>query len=483
LTLPIVEKPITIKVLIQEWVDAPFNKNWKAWTNLTEATNINFDFTVTNSDSFDQKLKLLYSTDELPDLVTNSLDMTNEFGMQGGVVDLKKYFSIMPNLKKYMDAHPEAVSTIKADNNAIYYAPNISPAKFITTWIYRDDIFIKNKITPPETTDQLHNVLKWLKQKYPDTYPLTSRLGITGQFGIFATIAPQWNSGYNMYFNNTSGKWQYGPIEDGYKQMVMFLNQLYKEGLFDKEFATLSTKQWEDKLFSDKTFVSIDWIYRIDTMRVAGQKINPDFSLSGLVPIYKPGVGSPKISTRMEAQATDGYMIPDNSKYIKEVCKLLDFYYSPGGSILQTFGKVGDTCIKKADGSYDYTPDIITPSNPNGKYDYITYFGFETFGNMAVETMPHFKLTYPSAQFWNTWNKYDKINAGLPPAPVLKYSADEKAQAANLETTINDYSDSQISNFIVNGNFQDWDTFVNKVKSLKVDELIKLYNDVYDKHK
>jgi len=36
---------------------------------------------------------------------------------------------------------------------------------------------------------------------------------------------------------------------------------------------------------------------------------------------------------------------------------------------------------------------------------------------------------------------------------------------------------------VVKGNFQDWDQFVAKAKSYKVDRLVELYNQVYKQSK
>lgn len=239
IALPLVTKPTTLKYYVQEHPSTPFKKDWVIWKNLSEATGVTFDFVVVGADTFEQKMRLLYSTNDLPDIVATRLFLANEFGSQGGIENIFANLDRMPNFAKTLKAYPDAKAMITTLDNKAYYFPVVGSAKYLLTYLYRSDTFKKLGITPPEFTDDFTAALKALRQAYPEVYPFSSRRGITDQFSFFATIAPQWNTGHNMYLDPATDAYKYGPIEDNYKRMLQYFNKLYNEKLLDPEWATL----------------------------------------------------------------------------------------------------------------------------------------------------------------------------------------------------------------------------------------------------
>jgi putative aldouronate transport system substrate-binding protein len=308
--LPLVSKPTTLKYYVQEHPSTPFKKDWVIWKNLSEATGIAFDFVVVGADTFEQKMRLLYSTNDLPDIVATRLFLANEFGSQGGIENIFANLDKLPNFSKALKTYPDAKAMITTLDNKAYYFPVLGTAKYLLTYLYRSDTFQKLGITPPVFTDDFEAALKKLREAYPDVYPFSSRRGITDQFSFFATIAPQWKTGQNMYLDLSTDTYKFGPIEDNYKRMLQYFNKLYNEKLLDPEWATLATKQWEDKLINSRTFVTLDYIYRIETMLPAARAVNPEWTLDGLMPITEKGFGQPKLWVRNNSSDTDGFLVP-----------------------------------------------------------------------------------------------------------------------------------------------------------------------------
>lgn len=477
---------IKISYLIQEHGSTPFNKDWVLWKNITEATNIEFDFMPAAGEAFIQKLRMLFATNDLPDLINFNLATANEFGVTGQLVKLNEHLDKMPNFVKILDAEKSARDTLTAGDGNMYFAPVVGLPKYTKIWLYRADIFEKHGLKPPANTDELYEVLKQLKQLYPNSTPLISRNIMNSAIGNwFTDLTYQWETGQMMYYNNKAGKWQFGPIEDNFKAMLQYLNKLLSEKLLDPEWSTLATKQWEDKMYADdQAFVTYDFIYRIETMLPAATAKNPNWKLKALPPIIQEGLGEGKYPIRSQIVQSDGMMVSSDSKYVNELMKFFDFLYSDEGSLLANFGKVGDTAVKNADGSYNWTGNIKTPMNPSGTDEYNTKFGFLTLGSYLLANPNTNEILYLSNKdVRDAFDEFDRNNYPAPLQPVLKFTEEERKQLADLESAIWDYSLAEQVKFVQNGGFDRWDAYVGKIKEMNVDKLVELYNTMQARQK
>ena len=474
------DQKIKVTYLIQEHPSWPFNKDWTFWKDIQEATNIEFDFITSTGDAMGQKLKMLSATNDLPDLINYNLATANELGLLGQLTKVNEYMDKMPNFQReVMNASPDAKDILTAGDGNIYFMPQVGLPKYTKVWLYRSDIFKKHNLTPPTNTDELYNVLKELKKLYPDSTPLTSRNAMTSAISDwFLDLTLQWDTGEMVYYNEKTGKWQFGPIEDNYKAMLQFLNKLMSEGLLDPEWSTLATKQWEDKLYAnDKAFVTYDFVYRIETMLAVATQQNPDWKLEALVPVTQDGIGEKKYSIRSQIVQSDGYMISAKSKYVNELFKYADYMYSREGALLSNFGKVGETAVLNPDGSYDYSKDIKTPRNPSGTKEYQADFGFMSLGSFFVNTPDANEILYLSNKDVKAaFDLFDKNGYAQVLQPVKTFTEDERKQVAELESSIRDYTIAQVVSFVQKGGFDQWDAYVAKIKDLKVDQLLEIYN-------
>lgn len=485
-TNPVSDKKIKASFLIQEHPSWPFKKDWTVWKNLQEATNIEFDFIPASGDAFSQKLKLMSATNDLPDLVGFNLATANELGVAGQLAKVNDYLHLMPNLKKILETEKDAKEVLTAGDGNIYFMPQIGLPKYTKVWLYRADIFAKHNLKPPTNTTELYDVLKKLKQLYPDSTPLVSRNTMSSPIGNwFLDLGPQWGTGDMVYFNRKTNKWQFGPMENNFKSMLQYLNKLYSEKLLDPEWATLATKQWEDKLYADdKAFITYDFIYRIETMLPLATQKNPNWKLLATEPLIQDGIGDKKYLVRSQIVQTDGYMISSKAKNKEELFKYADFLYGEEGARLSNFGKVGETAVKNADGTYNWTSDVKTPMNPNGKNEYTAYYGFLSLGSVLRNTPDSNQILYLSNKdVKSAFELFDKNNYGLPPAPVLKFTEAERKQVAELEAAIRDYTVPRMVAFVQNGDFDKWDDHVAKVKQLKIDQLLEIYNKMQERQK
>lgn len=113
--------------------------------------------------------------------------------------------------------------------------------------MYRKDIFDKHSIAAPDGPDSWYNALKKLKEIYPDSTPLVNKY----KSGIFNFYTLSWGTSQTIHYQEEKTKWEYGPISDEFKDMVIYFTRLYEEGLIDPAFMTASADDWTAKMTQD----------------------------------------------------------------------------------------------------------------------------------------------------------------------------------------------------------------------------------------
>lgn len=118
-----------------------------AFTKTEEGKNVEFNFEeIPTTDAFNQKIKLLISSGDLPDIVFNGGNNITEMAAKSGkVADLTPYFDADPEWKALFDETSLAFNTV---DGKIYGVPVSKEISFI---YYNKDLFSQAGITPPET--------------------------------------------------------------------------------------------------------------------------------------------------------------------------------------------------------------------------------------------------------------------------------------------------------------------------------------------
>lgn len=99
---------------------------------------------------------------------------------------------------------------------------------------------------------------------------------------------------------------------------------------------------------------------------------------------------------------------------------------------------------------------------------------------LGVMTNISNELTSVTQHALNNWKKYKNTGSLLDYLPLM--NDQESAQAAKLQTYINDWMEQSIPDLIKNG-LDGWDTYVKKLNKYGPQKLTKIYQDVLDRIK
>lgn len=475
---------ITVSYLVTEDI-IPMNEDWIVFKEIEEKTNIKMKLVTVTDASYKEKLNALIASDDLPDLLSLiDGEDAKKYGPDGAFVNLSDYMDKMPNFKKYMDKFDttaDSYKVCKASDGNIYQAPRIVDFMWITqSYSVRSDLLKKHDIKTPDTFDEIYNMLVELKKLYPDSTPVVNRWGPNN---FFSSVARFMHTGLDIQFDHEKNEYRYYPYDEDFKEALLFVQKLYKEELLDPDFATTSMDMFTEKQTTGKAFLMYLFFVENDTNTMLGREItnDPEFTIESIIPpVYKGERGKGYVTPNVDL----GYSkaISSKSKYVEQLVKYIDWLYSEEGIETVTFGKEGETFERDANGNIVLTDNVKSPTKPEGKNDYETYYGlfkqeiYTVQTDYAMDAIVRGPLFKKAQKIMVENNCYDKLQ------PVINLSSEDKEEISNIVTQVNTLRDETIVK-VITGEYSidEVDDFLKKAKDLKIDKAIELYNEQYKK--
>jgi len=474
---PIVQEPIKLKMFTRiAPVNGPF-KDMPVFQDYEKMSNVQVEFIEAPTDGFQEKKNLLFASNELPDVLYRSgltpLEAVR-YGAGGQLIPLEDLIrDYAPNLTKLMEEYPEIRAAITTPEGHIYAIPGIvtlGSARTDKKWINRAWLE-KLSLQVPETTDELYDVLVAFRDQDPngngqkDEIPMTARVGLhivtmmSGSFGMDQQF------GYNI--NIVDDKVEIWMGSERNKEMLMYLNKLYKEKLLDPEVFSHTEAQYLAKQGSGKTGVFFDQTNN-NFLPIADQ-------YEGMAPPAGPHGDRMQSQTSPVPRDPGAYAITSENKHPEASIRWIDYFYSDEGSTLLRFGREGE--------HYELKDGI-----PYYKEEYSTSETQPKITPYAGGGAPHL-ISEQVSSYINPPQVQEAQKKLDPFMPEVRYAApmfDEKtAQEVNiLRNDIDKYYEEQSTKFIAGAlSFDKWEEFQSTLKKMKIDQLQQLYQDAYDKMK
>lgn len=470
---PLFSKPVSISMMIRSNPSWPFQKDWYVKKLIKEETNVDLDVMVVPEEGYQSKANVMFASGKLPDLIwCIGNDLARQYGPQGALVDVLKHADQMPNFKKWYEANTDYALNFVSADGALYQMPEQGADESNRQgWMYRKDVFDKLKIPVPTNQEEFYSALKKLKEANPQSYPFVFRDALEVKMAL---MAPSWGSDYPdpvdgrmMRYDYDTQKWMFGPTDQNYRQMLQFYNKLYKEGLMMPNVLSIDTKGWQDAISNSDSFVTLDYLSRIDFFNTAMRQSNPEFTMGFMTP---PAFGTNGVS-KMAYSAKDilGFVVSGQTKHLDEVLKYLDWMYSDKAADLLSWGREGET-YKTENGERKWINFKTSADVSKGT-------GFETDGFYQVFDFDAEFATYSD-------DIKDAVKqsreSDMKRQPVLSYTEDETEIYDTVGTSILNYVAEETSKFILGErSFDTWDDYVKHINELGLDQLTKIHEDSY----
>lgn len=470
------DKPVNFSMLTPSHASWPFQDDWYVLDLVKEKTNVDFTITSVDTEGFAEKLNLTMSSGKLPDLIyLLNTNIVQQYGSQGAFINVFDHMDKMPNFKKWYEANTQYALSYMSSDGALYQFPQHGVEETNRRgWMYRADVFEELKLEVPTNQEEFYNVLVKLKEAYPDSYPLGFR-SFVSSLNQLNMISPSWGTYHitnedNRFFgyDYDAKDWVFGPITNEYKEMVTFYNKLYKEGLLLPNFLTIDTKGWQDVIANSDSFITLDYLSRIDFFNNSMRPSDPEFTMSFMPPASFGENG--KAMFPYSAKAMMGFVVSSQTKQLDDVLAYVDWMYSEEGRELMSWGRPNELYTEDASGNRTWK-DFKTAAEMKQGTGLQTYGFYELYDfNGELSTFsPECRAATEEAR------KYD-----LQAQPVLAFTDEEKEVVDTVGVNIQTHVSEQISKFLLGErSMSEWDKYVAEIEALGLDKLKAVHESSY----
>ncbi|SFT13122.1 extracellular solute-binding protein [Paenibacillus sp. BC26] len=313
-----------------------------------------------------EKLNLMLASGDLPDIILmdRGSDIVNKYIAAGAIIplddlienfgpDVKSQYGEVLQKTRYTDGKNYYLSNwYGMDNSPVF---GIQMRKDLLKELAPD----KAEGGQPFTTDEFEQLLKDFKAKHPNidgkaSIPLT--LNAENMGAVLGTFKGMW--GMKAYYED-GGSLKFDVKDPKYREMILYMNKLYREELIDPEWAVNKTQTWEQKLSNGFVFSTASAYWdpgnANNALLKSGGADHQLFSYK----VVAPGV-DPSATTfgPRSPLGWDAIAISKNNKHPEETMKFINFLASEEGQYLLMWGIEGQTWDMK-DGKHTPKPEVL----------------------------------------------------------------------------------------------------------------------------
>ena len=477
---PIVNESITLRVF---GCKDPNHASWKdilIFKEYEKMTNVHMQFEETPQEGCAEKKNLLLASNTLPDIFLRA-SLTNTdlaiYGMQEQVlVPLEGYIDqYAPNLKKLFEEYPDARKTITAPDGHIYALPMmrvLGSERSDKIWI--NETWLRNlQLEKPTNLEELKTVLRAFRDQDPNGngQPDEIPLGLRDMGMVFTVFAGSWglDSQLGYRINIENDKVHIWLTDDRFKDMLMFLNEMYEENILWADFYKRDLPKWRSNL--SQALIGMFFIQASDPF------VNVEDQFTGMAPIIGP-YGDQKYSAAAPIASPNGtFAITKANKHPEASIRWVDYFYGEEGSMFARFGVEGVSYTMK-DGKPEFLDSILNDSRglmaamgeinlvPGGGFPHLVIekTGGPTNNEKVREVQSYIENYIPDVIYG---------------APIFDKETNETILP--IKADIDKFVEESVAKFIIGElSFDAWDDYVKTLKQMGIDQLEAAYQKAYD---
>lgn len=504
ISLPL-QETMTLNILTQSSPLAPADPNDKLiWQRYEDETNVHINWTNYSNDVFAEKRNLKIASNELPDAIFDAglsdYDILS-YAEDEVIIPVEDLIdNHMPNLKKIFDENPEYRDFVTAPDGHIYTFPWIEElgagkdsihSVANIPWI--NQTWLNNLgLEMPTTTDELANVLQQFKEKDADgdgdpnnELPISFIYGDGGNSNNFLYGSFGYGDNGDHIVVNNDGEVVYTLADEGYKEAVKYMNELYTKGLVDKEVFTQDWNTYASKGKSQKYGMYFTWDMGNVSGFTSGDYSDPDNIVSDYVampPLAGPD-GNVNVNRSNGFGLDRGRMVicADNQNPIL-TAKWIDGLYAPLQSVQDNWGTYGDETQANI---FELDGNMLKHLPLNGTAPSELRQKTSVSGPLAILDEYYGEyVTLPDDAAWRmnilstVYVPYMQMDNNYP--RVFMTDVDQK-EITDIEVSLNEYAMAMQADFIKNGNVDArWDEYLAELDKLKLGRFLEMKQQYYD---
>lgn len=454
-----------------------------------EQTGIDLVFTECTFMNAQEDLTLMIASGTYPDMIFNMSNYvtTNlEYAVNESIVQdlagaIEEY---MPNYSREFYSNEAYVKRATTDAGyipAIYELNDVAANEGINKSgpVLRSDWLEQSGLGLPQTYEEYHEVLVAFKQfcQYPMWMPYTG--GYTA--GVFAAgFGVTAETGSAKAFINDNGTVVYCPIQDGFREYLTLMHQWYEEGLIDPDFTSYNQNAnapTNDQISAEEIGV---WSAAANLMDYSNLG-NPNVVVRAATDPVR-NVGDTTVFGDKTAALGTEVTITTACDDLELALRWCDWWYTEDGYYTANYGIEGVSFEFDENGDPKYTDVIL---NPEGDMTVNIAQSIYTCGNGMLLCVQDAERAYQ----WYTEDKVEaeKLWATVDKAtglmPTLTLTSEESETFSSRYADIQTYLQQMVPSFIIGAEPLDsWDSFVENIKAMGIDECIAVEQAALDRY-
>jgi len=509
---PVVKDKITMKVFmcpntaVSDYVNNEFTK----W--LEAQTNIKLEFDLPPVADAQNKLNLMLASDDLSEVIIGCnirLDQMQILAEQGVALPLNDYIDKYGvETKNMFKTDPAVKDLITLLDGKIYGLPHYNDCYHCSMsqkmWVYKPWLD-KLGLKVPETTAEFEAMLKAFKEKDPNGNGKADEIPLSGS----KLVGGGWHSPIDQFLMNSfvyndqvtpngarhltldNGTVKAAFTEQGWKEGLKYLANLYKQGLIDPQAFTNDSPTIQQLGEAKEPIlgaIGAGW-YGVFT-----QNGGPSGRWKEYLPIPPlKGPSGMRQTPKTIFQPTGGQgncVITKKAKNPEAAFRMCDLFYGFDSTTRSVFGVEGEDWVRGKPGE-----ETIAPGG-EPKYNVLKVWGGDPHNRNWMQTAPTFRTNDyrlfnqvynpkdPLERSLYLWTKdlmepYATKDKGVPP---LVFTKDQSKQFGELNTTVYSAFDEWFANFVTGKKDvdKDWDAYVKNLKDSGLDKFLGIYQTAYD---
>lgn len=487
--LPIVDEPTTLSYFVADDSNAAImTTDWndnEFYQEMERRTGVHLEFEMVSSADYQTNFNLMIASGNLADMIyvgasyyAEGVDAAIDDGYFLDLTDLVDEY--MPNYEKVRtsDVQYELLSTTDSGRlGAVYELRQSKQGPWLGLWI-RQDWLDDLGLDTPVTFDDYHEVLTAFKNEKGATAPLI--LNFSGSDGEFGTMSGGLNV-LNSWQLDETGKVNFGPYMDAWKEYVTIMHQWYTEGLIDPDFMATDERTADMAKVVTGASGVFAALYTMPSVYEAASE-DPNMNLAPVNPPVMNEGDEGHIRLR-DSYTSGNTAISADSENWEVALRWLDYLYTEEGALLANYGVEGDTFEFDENGEPVFTDKILNNEN----------------GWTMTQTVASYLC--PSAGIAN-WSDWTRELAGVPEKDQACYDVwsefsddwrlpssvtltqDESTERAALYADISTIVKEQTAQFISGALDieENWDAYISALEASGIERAIEITQAAYDRY-
>jgi len=405
-----------------------------------------------------------------------------DFYSKGYLADLTSYIGDprFPNVQERSAKFLDASCII---DGKYYGLPLVGPGHYGGTSPYglclREDLLAEVGMPMPKTIAEFEDVLAAFKALDPSKFPLTGYWFGAG-FGAFGVVFARsfCEAGVGWWLDESDGLLKHPAQHPDIIKFVEKMAEWYSKGYIHPEFVTATTTTTGQLMSTGDVTAVAAW---------CTTPINPNIALMEQDPkmrfeFVKGGLDGPAGSGNFSNPMVANYVgIGAGCKNLDAAMYALDFFMSPEGALLATYGIEGlnynivDGVIVSESGDHAY---------PGQMSSYTNYQIIDLPGVIPAPSGTHYSDAQV-ANWWNIWYTQERINS-LYFEPDLGLAYDYSTgdnRYGELETVADTYIVELFINTVTGKeSISNWDAKIRDLENIALNQMVKERNEQWAKH-